>query len=156
MGTKLARTITDPLYESDFHAWTEVTAEQIRRRQFHQLDPEAVAEEIESLGRSLRNELHSRLTLILTHRLKWDFQPGKRSRSWVQMVKIQRAEIKRLVRKNPSLQPVLEDHETLTDAYEVAVIHAASETGMAEHDFPAQRCPYTIDQTLNEQFWPEP
>src|SRR5712691_7680382 len=49
------------LYEQDFYAWTQTTAERIRAGQWYDLDREALAEEVESLGRSERNALESRL-----------------------------------------------------------------------------------------------
>src|SRR5215510_7417093 len=49
------------LYEQDFYAWTQTTAALIRAGKWYDLDPEALAEEIESLGKSQHRELGSRL-----------------------------------------------------------------------------------------------
>ena len=143
------------LYELDFHAWTQETADQIRVGRFEDIDLEMLAEEIESLGRSDRNELHTRLSLIAAHMLKWEFQPEKRElhgRGWALTVKEQRRRVERLIKKNPSLQPVLADMELIQDAYESGVIQAALESGIVEQDFPRQ-CPYTATEMLTYEFW---
>ncbi|MEH1781612.1 MAG: DUF29 domain-containing protein [Nostoc sp.] len=62
------------LYETDFAVWTEKTVQLIRTGQFGQVDWDAVIEEIESLGRSERRELKSRLEVLLQHLLKWQYQ----------------------------------------------------------------------------------
>ncbi|MDM9581882.1 MULTISPECIES: DUF29 domain-containing protein [unclassified Nostoc] len=62
------------LYETDFAAWTEKTVQLIRAGQFREVDWNAVIEEIESLGRSERRELKSRLEVLLQHLLKWQYQ----------------------------------------------------------------------------------
>jgi len=51
------------LYEEDFYAWTQTTAALIREGKWHDLDREAVAEEIESLGKSDWRELASRISV---------------------------------------------------------------------------------------------
>lgn len=38
------------LYDTDYVAWTEQTAQLLRSQQFHQLDQDHLIEEIESLG----------------------------------------------------------------------------------------------------------
>jgi hypothetical protein len=47
------------LYEEDFYAWAQTTAALIRAGKWHDLDREALAEEIESLGKSQDRELGS-------------------------------------------------------------------------------------------------
>ena len=44
-----------------------------------QLDIPNLIEEIESMGRSEKRELRSRLTVLLMHLLKWDYQPERRA-----------------------------------------------------------------------------
>ena len=61
------------LYEEDFYAWTQTTAALIREGKWHDLDREAVAEEIESLGKSDWRELASRIAVLLRHLLKWRY-----------------------------------------------------------------------------------
>jgi hypothetical protein len=99
--------ITAQLYGTDFVAWTEQTAQKIRSRQFEQVDWEAIAEEIESLGRSERRELKSRLEVLLQHLLKWQYQSNRRSGSWRNTIDEQRNRLTDLLQDSPSLRSYL-------------------------------------------------
>ena len=79
---KLADPTEDSLYERDFYAWTQDQAEKLRGRAHNDIDWENVAEEIESVGRSQKKEIRSRLAVLMQHLLKWHFQPERRSHSW--------------------------------------------------------------------------
>ena len=63
-----------PLYEQDFFRWTEEQARGLRAaaamRLNAPLDWENLAEEIESLGRSDRRELASRVQTVIEHLMK--------------------------------------------------------------------------------------
>lgn len=59
------------LYETDYLAWIEKTAEQLKQRDFAAVDWESLIEEIEAMGRSERRSLESNLVVILLHLLKW-------------------------------------------------------------------------------------
>ncbi len=69
-------------YERDFYSWLMEQARLVREGRCDALDRENLAEEIESLGREQFNKLESALRVLLTHILKWDHQPARRSRSW--------------------------------------------------------------------------
>ena len=94
------------LYDSDYYEWTRETADALRRGEFATLDIASLVEEVEDLGKRERAALESRLTVLLAHLLKWDFQPSKRSRSWQATIELQRTRIERLLRQSPSLRPV--------------------------------------------------
>ena len=66
------------LYDHDFYAWSSQQAALLRAGKLAQADLETIAEEIESMGRTEKRELVSRLTALLLHLLKWQFQPKKR------------------------------------------------------------------------------
>jgi hypothetical protein len=70
------------LYESDFYAWANEHAALLRGGRLSDADILHIAEEIESMGKSEKRELVSRLTVLLLHLLKWQFQPGRRAASW--------------------------------------------------------------------------
>jgi hypothetical protein len=114
-------------YANDFYAWTREQADALRRRSPNELDWDNLLEEVESLGRSVRNELDSRFKVLAVHLIKWRFQPNFRCRSWTLTLKEQRREIERLLASNPSVRP--EAEEIFTDAYERAVLRAQSEMG---------------------------
>ena len=108
-------------------------------------------EEIESLGRQQRQELRNRLSILLGHLLKWQYQPQRRSRSWLATIRIQRRDTLRLMKENPSLKRDLE--EMFRDAYANGRDLAIAETDLAEQTFPPQ-CPYAYQDILNEAFYP--
>ena len=138
------------LYENDFALWSDRQADALRRRAWNELDWENVAEEIESLGRSDRREIRSRLKVICEHLLKWQFQPDKRSTSWRTSIHNSRDKIADLIAESPSLANYPAGQ--LAGAYVPARRDAAEETGIA--DLP-ETCPWTIEQVLDPDFWPE-
>ncbi|HEY3623009.1 MAG TPA: DUF29 family protein [Roseiarcus sp.] len=66
-------------YDTDLYQWTIEQADALRRRAGNELDYDNLAEEIESVGRSERREIRSRLENLLIHLLKWHYQPEKQS-----------------------------------------------------------------------------
>lgn len=133
-------------YATDFYGWATETARKIRQGRLSEVDLEHVAEEIESLGRSEQQQLANRLAILIAHMLKWEFQPSQRKGGWESTIQEQRLRIRRLLSKNPSLGPLVE--ESIAEAYPEAVMNAAFETGtMVEQDFP-RTCPYTMEEIL--------
>ncbi len=55
------------LYDEDFHAWANEQAALLRQGKLGQVDLEHIALEIESMGRTERRELVSRLTVLMLH-----------------------------------------------------------------------------------------
>jgi len=140
------------LYETDFFAWSREQADLLRAGRLGQADIEHIAEEIESMGRTEKRELVSRLAVLLMHLLKWRFQPEKRSASWEATVQVQRNRLADHLDDNPSLKPLLP--QALASAYRDARLEAAAETGLAVSAFP-EACPWTLAQSLDAEFWPE-
>jgi ribosomal protein L29 len=139
-------------YEEDFYAWTVEQARLLRSGELSSIDVANIAEEIESLGRSDQRELESRLTVLLTHLLKWRIQSKMRSSSWSGTIAEQRRRIAKLLRESPSLGPFVA--EVLVEAYSDAREAASNETGLPETEFPVE-CPFTSDETLSRDFLPE-
>ncbi len=133
------------LYDADYFQWTQETTEQLRRREFANIDVAALIEEVEDLGRRERGAVQSRLMQLMAYFLKWDYQPDKRTGSWESSIKLQRNAISRLLKQSPSLRPFLGEifHETYSDALLLAV----RQTGLDEKAFP-ERCPYHIEEIL--------
>jgi hypothetical protein len=138
-------------YEQDFYAWTVEQARLLRAGELSAIDAVNLAEEIESMGRRDRRELESRLTVLLTHLLKWQMQPDQRSRSWSATMREQRRQIEKLLRESPSLRPFVAN--VLAQAYSDAREDAADETGLPESAFPTE-CPFTLDEVLSRSFLP--
>lgn len=140
------------LYEQDFYAWANEQAALLRSGKLSAADIEHIAEEIESMGKTEKRELISRLKVLLMHLLKWQFQPVARSVSWQLTIKEQRREVARHLADNPSLKARLS--ETMADAYGDAIIAAARETSLPEDAFPAE-CPWSFEQIMDAGFWPD-
>lgn len=140
------------LYEKDFLAWTDLTTDLIRNRQFQRVDWDNVVEEIEALGRSERDKLVSSLKVLLAHLLKWQFQPEKRSKSWENTIFRERSNITEYLEDTPSLQQFLSSEWT-SKAYRRGRRIAIKETELNEGLFP-EDCPYAIEQILDFDFLP--
>ena len=121
-------------YNKDFYAWLMKNADLLRQHKFNEVDIEHVAEELESMGKSEKRELTSRLTVLLAHLLKWKFQPALRSRSWKNTILTQRIDITELLEDSPSLHYEL--GERIAIAYEKARLSAEDETGIDKNNFP--------------------
>ncbi|SPF41519.1 conserved hypothetical protein [Candidatus Sulfopaludibacter sp. SbA4] len=134
------------LYEADFYRWTQETSDRLRRGEFGEIDLVTLVEEVEDLGRREKNALESRLSVLICHLLKWDLQPGKRSKSWQATIALQRSRIERLLKQSPSLRPYL--REVLPEAYTEAVLRAIKETGFDSKTF-AETCPYHVEEILS-------
>jgi len=139
-------------YDDDFFAWTQEQARLLRSGEFSQVDIENVAEELESMGRSDKREIESRLEVLLMHLLKWQLQVRMRSPSWAATIREQRRRIQKLLRESPSLRPII--GQLIPEAYVEGREKAASETGLAEATFP-DVCPFAPEQILSEDFLPE-
>jgi Domain of unknown function DUF29 len=99
------------LYHSDFVAWAQAQAHALRSAAHGAnlpIDWENVAEEIESLARSERRELISRVSTIIRHLLKLTLSPAETPRrSWVETVLRSRDDIDEILAASPSLRPEL-------------------------------------------------
>ena len=135
------------LYDQDFYQWTQEQAALLKAGALSQLDIENLTEEIESMGKSQKKELISRLVVLLMHMLKWDHQSDKRGRSWLKTIATQRTEIEILLYDNPSLKNELSN--TVLKAYRLAVKQASTETGLGIGSFPLN-CSYTIEQIMGD------
>jgi hypothetical protein len=142
------------LYNHDFYAWTQQQAALLRECKVHDLDCTNLAEELESLGRSDKRELGNRLHILVMHILKRRYQPEGHvdSHSWEDTVWHQRTQLTLLLEESPSLRRELPAR--LARHYPLARREAARETRLPLVTFP-ETCPWTIEQILDEDFWPE-
>ena len=143
--------VKSPLYDRDFYAWSREQVELLRAGKLAEADIENIAEEIDSMGRTEKRELVSRLEVLLLHLLKWRYQPGKRGPSWEASIFVQRDRLADHLDDNPSLKPLLP--QALASAYRKARQEAVAETGRPAATFP-DACPWTADDALDGEFWP--
>lgn len=139
-------------YDLDLVAWALDNAALLRAGRLSEVDAEHLAEELEDLGKSERRSLGSHLRVLVTHLLKWQYQPGLRGASWRLSVLNARAAIRGILTDSPSLVP--EAPRQLEAIYRLARDNAIGETGLPEAAFPPN-CPYTIEQALSESYWPQ-
>jgi hypothetical protein len=97
------------LYEEDFVLWAEEQSRALREAAGVgtnlALDWENLAEEIDSLGRSVRHELRSRISTIIEHLLKLESSPATDPRrGWTDTIARERRDIELLLEDSPSLK----------------------------------------------------
>jgi hypothetical protein len=139
-------------YDNDVMAWANEQARLLRAGCFDALDIEHIADEIEDVGKSEQRELASRMAVLLAHLLKWQLQPTRRGASWEITVRNQRKAITLHLKQVPSLKAKLSDAEWWEVVWGDAISQAARDTGLG--DF-LESCPWTFDQIMNPEFWPE-
>lgn len=144
-------TLADPLplaklYEKDETAWLDRMAALAERHEAGEMDFDNLAEFLTSMANRDRKEVKSRLTILLVHLLKWDFQPEKQSKSWKSTIRHQKYEL-----SDDLESGTLYNHaeEVLSEAYGRAVERAVGETGLDEGAFPPA-CPWTLDQIIED------
>lgn len=151
-------------YDQDFFAWTEQQAEALRaasRGTTNQpLDWENLAEEIESLGRSDRRELHSQIHRIVQHLLKLQFAPATDPRrGWLNSISDARLQVELVLADSPSLRSQLDRiislqtpkviERALFDLGEFGEIDRAVEKAL-------RQARYSVDQVLGDWLPPAP
>lgn len=140
-------------YETDVAAWAQHQALMVRLGKWEELDQEHLAEELEALSRREHHELESRLEVLTTHLLTWQYQPTPQDprRGWRLTIVEQRRRLSRLLHMSPSLRPSLP--EVLRESYPYARRLALEETGLPDTVL-APHCPWTAEQALDDDFWP--
>ncbi|WP_237477123.1 DUF29 domain-containing protein [Lichenibacterium dinghuense] len=143
--------VSEASYEADFVLWSERQARLLREGRLGELDIVHLVEEVEGVGNSYRDEIESRLAVLLAHLLKWKYQPGSRTRSWEATLLEQRRRIARVIRRAPSLRAY--PQEVFADSYLSGRLDAAKETGMDFTLFPPDP-PFSLAEALDLDFFP--
>ena len=136
-------------YEDDLYTWVHEQVALLQAGRLDEVDALNVAEELGDVGKSEFSKIRSALEIILTHMLKWDHQPDKKTRSWANSIAVQRLEYADVLTDNPGLKS--RRAEALERAYRRARLEASSETGLPVATFPPE-CPYTWDDILDRPF----
>src|SRR4051812_21961799 len=93
-----------PLYEADFHRWSQEQGQALRAKRVSEVDWENVAEEIETLGRSDKRSIEANLAVVLLHLLKWQYQSDQRKGGWKSSILEHRVRLLKLIAESPSLR----------------------------------------------------
>ena len=133
--------------EVDETAWLEATADLIRHGHFDEVERDALAEFLTDMAKRDRREVFSRLVVLLTHLLKWEYQPDRRSGWWAGTILEQQRELRQLLESG-----TLRNHAAavFADAYAEARKQAAAETGLARATFP-EECGWDLDGALADR-----
>ncbi len=142
---------TTSLYDRDYALWLEATIENLRLKNFEQVDWENVLDEFEAMSKRDRRSIKNNLVILLLHLLKWEFQPEMRSGSWAGSIIKHRQRLRDLLNDSPSLRNYVA--EVISLAYSDAIIRAVNETRLDASVFPID-CPYDILNILNPSFLP--
>lgn len=123
------------LYERDETAWLEAMSALAASGRFAEMDYTHLSEYLADMARRDRREVFSRLVTLLTHLLKWEHQPQRRSGSWRGTIREQRRELRQLLESGTLRNHA---HAVLADAYAEARQQAADETELGLDVFPLQ------------------
>ena len=147
----------DRSYDGDLALWAADQARALRRAAKastnQPIDWENVAEEIESLGKSQRRELVSRIEAILLHLIKLQASPASHPRTgWRATIQRERDDIESVLADSPSLRRTVPTvvEATIGKARRLAALDMAD---FAEAPQVAPDClGYTAAQVLGDWF----
>ncbi len=139
------------LYESDYLLWTQETIAKLKARDFDRVDFENLIEEIEDLGRFCRDELESRLDVLLSHILKRLYVPLVNDyNGWERTIREQRKQIRRRLEKSSSLKNYLA--EIFDNIWKEALKEVRED--YPQYEFPdLWQFDRDFDTLLNGNFW---
>lgn len=142
------------LYEQDFLLWTEKTVEQLQTKDITHLDWENLIEEIKSLGNEEKRKVYSYLKQLLLHLLlyqSWLTELEFCRRGWRTEITNFRDELEDLFQSKTLYNYFL---QRVQEVYKKSRRLALEKTGLTAKTFP-QECPYTIEQILDFDFFPD-
>ncbi|MBD2653083.1 DUF29 domain-containing protein [Synechocystis sp. FACHB-383] len=142
------------IYELDFYQWIENTINQIHQGDIDRLDWQSLVEELQDLGNEQKHQLESRLLVIYEHLLKlayWSQEREYNQRGWKVTILEQRKQLKRLLKRSPSLRPYF--REIAQEIYEDARQITSLKTGLNENLFPPEPIA-TMEEILAEDWLP--
>jgi hypothetical protein len=152
MAHAKARSDHQSLYDRDFNLWVEEQVTLLEARKFDRLDLANLIEEIADMARSQKKAIQSDLVVLLTHLIKWRYQPEHRSTGWAGSIVEHRRRIREEIEDSPSLAGY--PREIFERCYRAAREQAAAETGLLRSGLP-ETSPYTVDQALDPEFLPD-
>jgi hypothetical protein len=149
---KDAMDVEPSLYERDFCLWVAEQVRLLKDGRLEQLDVINLIDEIEDLSISRKHAVTGNLVVILNHLLKHQFQPRRRSRSWLSSIAEHRRRLRKEFQHAPSLRRYA--REQFEECYQDGRRQALIETGLAADALPSIP-PYTIEQTLDPEYLPD-
>lgn len=141
------------LYEIDDYLWLEETIKLLKAKDLENLDLDHLIEELEDLGRNNLNKVRSLLRQIIIHILflqYWEQEYERNYRHWEGEIIAFRDDL------NNSLTTTLKNKlsEELDHIYNVSVKFVSKKTGLSVDIF-LDNCPYSLEQLLDDNWYPE-
>jgi hypothetical protein len=123
------------LYERDESAWLEAMSALAVGGRYDEIDYLHLSEYLADMSKRDRREVFSRLVMLLSHLLKWEHKPERRSGSWRGTIREQRRELRQMLES-----ATLRNHAeaVMADAYAEARRQAADETELRSEVFPVE------------------
>ncbi len=148
-----AKTISlKDLYAKDESLWITENVQLLREGKFSEADWEHIAEELEIIGKSQFREVFSRMIELFLHLLKWMMQKNYRGSGWEVSIQKQRDELNEIFSDSQNLKKYAD--ENTARAYDKAKRRANLETEIPENKFPKEP-PFSLDQAVDDDYWPE-
>ena len=142
---------SSPSYDDDLVLWIEAQIHLLLEKRFSELDIENLVEELDGMKKQYASELDSRLTVLIMHLLKCEYQKNHPQNKWHSTLTEQRRRIAFLLKDAPSMRAHVQPFSL--DCYTTARRQASQETGMDIKTFPAE-LPYSVEQILDNDFIP--
>lgn len=141
------------LYETDFLLWTEETVAKLKAKDFDHVDLENLIEEIESLGKSDKKEIKSRLTTLIAHLLKRIYvNMPQEFNGWERTIRNQRTDLELALMDSPSLKTIWNDAFDI--AFRLALRDVRDEYEKKGYHIPEQwQFSRDIEVMLGVKFW---
>ncbi len=140
------------LYEIDDNLWLEETVKLLKQKRLNELDLDNLIEELESLARRDKLAMASLLQQVIIHLLLlnyWESEYERNARHWQDEIDSFRYQLNDRLTTN--LTQYLE--ENLGQTYQRALKRVNKKTGN-NLNLP-QKCPYTLEQLLDEDWFPQ-
>ncbi|MFM6037394.1 MAG: DUF29 domain-containing protein, partial [Sphaerospermopsis kisseleviana] len=136
------------------YLWLQTTANLLENNKFDELDIKNLIEEINSIGRSEKKELKSRLITLIEHILKleyWQLEKENNARGWRNTVAEQRLQIELTLEDSPSLRNMLDD--IFEECYQKARQYILKRYQLSPNLFP-ENPPFSVTDVLNADYLP--
>ncbi len=143
------------LYDRDLALWIQGTIDQLKARNFEELDIENLIAELEGLAGRDRRELESRIATLLEHLLKRCYVKSEYDyNGWEETIERSRFEIKQLLKQSPSLKCHANNPELFEELYRYSLRILRKNTDYNRVIFPETwQFSEGIDDLLNVNFW---
>lgn len=146
--------ISPKLHDVDYNLWVLKTVEKLENKDFGCLDLENLVEEVFDLSQRDKNKLESLLIRLFEHLLKltyWRAEIERNRGHWEGEIINFRLQIKRLLKRSPSLKPFVE--EVLEDCYQDSRKIVSKRSQLPINTFPEKPIA-KLEQLLDENWFP--